>query len=491
MEFPNIYCQYMYSYPHKTAYGSLPDLSISDYIPKEGSAPFSLYLHIPFCESKCGYCNLFSVTGQNIDFYSLYLDAVERQAIQYQNAIDKSRNRNTSIASINTNIDTNKNTSINTNINLNINTNINTNITSAYHGLINSLVLGGGTPLILSESQLERLFSIAQIFPLIENADIVVETSPRQTTKEKLQILKQHNVTRISIGIQSFHDKELSALYRKHTVKDCEKALSLIDASGFSCRNIDLIYGIPGQTKQSLQYSLDRTCFYQPEEIFLYPLYIKQGTGLFYGKAEVSVYAYDMYLSASQYLKEHGYCQISMRRFVKESEVCCNNSKHSCGFEHTLSLGCGGRSYLQNLHFCTPYHIQPSSCLQEIKNFIKQKDYSKISFGYLLNGDEMLRRFVIKNLLHKNGIAVEDYCKAKQIFEQYQYDEIHKISSINTSILKDFPIIAKLLENHFAVWNDHRIVLTEQGLSLSDAIGPLFISENVREKMNQWTEERD
>lgn len=143
MEFSERYEQYMYSYPHKTAYRSLHGINFIDYFPKREEEMLSLYFHIPFCESKCGYCNLFSVTGQKEDFISSYLDAIERQAIQYLENINKN-----------------------------------------FYPFFHSLTLGGGTPLLLSEEQLERLFSIAYQFPLIKNLPVVVETSPSRQQKQ-------------------------------------------------------------------------------------------------------------------------------------------------------------------------------------------------------------------------------------------------------------------------------------------------------------------
>lgn len=82
-DFNQLYTQYMYSYPHKTAYRPLPCVSLKDYGRQLAGKGHGLYLHIPFCQSKCGYCNLFSVTGQGTEDVDRYLDAVERQALQY------------------------------------------------------------------------------------------------------------------------------------------------------------------------------------------------------------------------------------------------------------------------------------------------------------------------------------------------------------------------------------------------------------------------
>lgn len=83
----NPYVQYMYSYPHKTAYGPLSEICLEDYIQRLAGGENSLYFHIPFCQSKCGYCNLFSVTGQPEDFMSAYVDAMEGQAEQLRSIL--------------------------------------------------------------------------------------------------------------------------------------------------------------------------------------------------------------------------------------------------------------------------------------------------------------------------------------------------------------------------------------------------------------------
>lgn len=85
----NPYIQYMYSYPHKTAYRPLEGISLTEYAPYLAGGGHGLYLHIPFCQAKCGYCNLFSVTGQETEQVDAYLDAVERQSRQYREVLEK------------------------------------------------------------------------------------------------------------------------------------------------------------------------------------------------------------------------------------------------------------------------------------------------------------------------------------------------------------------------------------------------------------------
>ncbi len=425
MNFPEIYQQYMYSYPHKTAYRPLKDIDLSGYLKKAAKQPLSLYFHLPFCESKCGYCNLFSVTGQTTETVSEYLASMRRQADYYR--------------------------------------------LEAPSLSFDSLTIGGGTPLYLKETQLEELFQIMALFSFSDHPEIIAETSPAQTTEEKLEILKQHRVNRVSIGIQSFQEEELLSLNRSHSVKECHHALSLIRDAGFPCRNIDLIYGIPHQDIRSFRYSIDSALFYEPEELFLYPLYIKRGTRLFNQQIHASRQAYELSLFMSDYLQNRGYTRLSMRRFVKKPP----QAARSCGFENMLSLGCGGRSYLENLHFCTPYHVRQSGCLKEIKRYLKQTSYPA-DYGFLLSEEEMLRRYIIKNLLFFTGIDLTEYQAVRRRAKQSE-----------ASLWEDFPVFSELLSDHLVSCEKNKVFLTEKGMSLSDAVGPLFISKEVEEKMKE------
>ena len=136
-----LYSQYMYSYPHKTAYRKLDNIKFADYKAELNKNSSHLYFHIPFCESKCGYCNLFSVTGAKENFIDNYVEAMLLQSMQYD------------IADV----------------------------------PWQSLTIGGGTPLILDRNQIERLFICAQdiLKVPLEETFIGIETSPNQTTYEK------------------------------------------------------------------------------------------------------------------------------------------------------------------------------------------------------------------------------------------------------------------------------------------------------------------
>lgn len=429
----NPYVQYMYSYPHKTAYRPLPALSLGEYFPCLDGLGHGLYLHIPFCQTKCGYCNLFSVTGQSEEKMEEYLSAVERQARQYASLLPTS---------------------------------------SAF----SAFTIGGGTPLLLDENQLDRIFMLLNnLPPFSKMEEIIVETAPNQTTREKLHLLKQAGVTRVSMGIQSFSDEELKTLARRHSAEKAREALKLLMAEGFSCVNIDFIYGIPGQTTASLLRSLREALNFSPDEIFLYPLYLKHGAGLEKQMQQGLVLepekAYSQYQEASAFLISAGFRQDSMRRFVHVKKGLESVRKFSdCGFGTSLALGCGGRSYLGNLHFCTPYAITREGSLAQLDAFIRTGDFRKVTHGFLLSEEEQKRRYIIRHLLIYPGLKEEEYFR-----------------HFGSRAAEDFPLLEEWMEKGYLVRGDF-LALTGLGLGLSDYLGPQMISAQVRQKMEEWEE---
>ncbi len=422
----NPYVQYMYSYPHKTAYRPLEGVWLEQYIDLLKGNGHGLYVHVPFCQTKCGYCNLFSVTGQEEEHVLRYLHAVGRQSIQYQNLLHTAKTQ--------------------------------------FH----ELVIGGGTPLYLTRQQLEQMFTtIFNCFSFEPKRQIVIETAPNQTDTEKLKLLKQVGVTRVSMGIQSFHDAELSVLRRGHHAAKTREALHYVKSAGFSCVNTDFIYGIPGQTIDSLLKSLKEVLTFEPDEIFLYPLYVKHGAGLEYqGIVPDAEQAYLQYKNASSFLKSEGWRQDSMRRFVRQSK---QREYSDCGFGTSLALGCGGRSYLGNLHFCSPYAITKGQCLERLAEFEQTQDFTKITHGILLSDQELKRRYVIRHLLIMPGLSLDEYEKA-----------------FKNPAMEDFPILQTWMDSGYVTIQKSYLMLTETGLGLSDYLGPQLISPQIWAAMKEW-----
>lgn len=239
---------------------------------------------------------------------------------------------------------------------------------------------------------------------------------------------------------------------------------------------MDFIYGIPGQTIESLQASLKEAIGFGVDEIFLYPLYVKHGAGLIQeGIVLDPEYAYQQYWEMSEYLQSEGFRQDSMRRFVRKKFGEESRRKFSeCGFGTSLALGCGGRSYVGRLHFCTPYTVTQQSCLEQLKRFEETEDFLVVKHGILLSEEEQKRRYVIRHLLIRPGIAKERY---REIF--------------GSSLWADFPILERWVEEGWLQTEETEeyqsfLSLTKKGIGLSDYLGPMLISREVSGKMQEW-----
>ena len=217
---------------------------------------------------------------------------------------------------------------------------------------------------------------------------------------------------------------------------------------------------------KSLLDSAGQAAAYEPEEMFVYPLYIKKGTFLAQKMTIHPETLYEMYQELRDFLKERGYKQLSMRRFVKDPDLL---DQRSCGFENTISIGCGGRSYIENLHFSTPFAVGQRGCMDILQQYIKKKDFLEATHGYLLPEEEMRRRYVIKNILFCCGIDREEYR-----------------SRFDSEAEGAYPLLAEWIQSGMAAADSAKICLTERGISLSDLLGSALISEEVRERMKKW-----
>lgn len=414
------YVSYMYSYPHKTAYRTLtPPVSLSPYLERLEGREASLYFHIPFCAHKCGYCNLFSQQCCDAERISLYLHTMCRQAEQ---------------------------------------------LSVAAQGLkFTSFAVGGGTPLILDEGQLEELFCLAELFGVHPSRVFTsVETSPEYTQKSVLRQLRARGVERLSMGVQSFNETELKKLKRRPGLGTVVGALENIVEAGFPQFNLDLIYGIEGQTVESFMRSLNTALTYRPNELFIYPLYVRPGTRINVRSTDDIGYA--IYKSARELLVGQGFVQTSMRRFVRRETT---ETEFSCGDEVMLSCGAGGRSYLGNLHYATPYAVRQQAIADEIDHYIRTTDFMTAANGFLLSTEEMQIRFIIKNLMYHRGVDLAEYEK--------RFGE-----KPDRNLFREFTDRGWIEETG-------RIVrLTEEGMAYSDYIGQAFISPVVRKLMSEY-----
>ena len=425
------YEAYVYAYPHKTAYRPLaPKPLLADLWRGEDRDALSFYAHIPFCEVRCGFCNLFTRTGASGSLTEAYLDALERQAIAVRAALDE----------------------------------------SGPTPRFANAAIGGGTPTYLSPDELTRLFDIAEkvMGVGLGTVPLSVEASPATATPDRLAVLAARGTTRLSLGVQSFDDVEARSAVRPQKAADVFAALDAVREAGIPVLNVDLIYGIDGQTPESWLASLQTALRWMPEEIYLYPLYVRPLTGL--GRlslnrdAEWDAQRLDLYRSGRDFLVESGYEQVSMRMFRRlDAPVVEGGEDYACQTDGMIGLGCGARSYTSELHYSFDYAVSASEVRGIIDEYVATADFSRAEVGYRLDADERARRFLIQSLLQAEGMERGD------AFERFGTE------------------LQLLTARGFLVSEpDGRLRLSAEGLAWSDSVGPMFFSEPVRAAMRAY-----
>jgi oxygen-independent coproporphyrinogen-3 oxidase len=428
------YQGYVYAYPHKTAYRPLtPPPALRAVWAGEDRSSLFLYLHVPFCEMRCGFCNLFTRTGAPDSLTEAYLDALGRQALAVADGLGEA-----SFASV---------------------------------------AFGGGTPTYLTAAELDAACDIAARFADLGAVPFAVEASPATATADRLAVLKDRGVTRLSLGVQSFIDAEAHAAGRPQKRALVEDALSRIRTAGFATLNIDLIYGIAGQTPATWARSLDAALAWEPEEIYLYPLYVRPLTGL--GRRELQLFSdsprvvADQRLSLYQQGRDHllsaGYEQVSMRMFRRPGSPAAP-AEYSCQEDGMVGLGCGARSYTSDLHYSFEYAVETGHVRRIIDEYIAAQDFSSAAVGCTLPDSERRRRHMIQSLLQAEGTDRSFY---KERF--------------GTDPLDDFAReLAPFADAGWVSADAAAIRLTPEGLAWSDAIGPALFSPRVRALMDGY-----
>ncbi|MFF0273658.1 MULTISPECIES: STM4012 family radical SAM protein [unclassified Streptomyces] len=433
---PRPYRSYVYAYPHKTAYRPLPAPAppLAALWRDEPKDALSLYAHIPFCEVRCGFCNLFTRIGAPDELTTRYLDALDRQAAAVREALgDRDPVRFATAA------------------------------------------FGGGTPTFLTADELERLCDIAEKRTGVDlrAVPLSVETSPSTATADRLGLLAERGATRLSIGVQSFVEAEARAAVRPQRRADVESALGRIRDTGVPVLNIDLIYGIDGQTEESWRASLDAALAWRPEELYLYPLYVRPLTGL--GRIspaadrEWDEQRLRLYRYGRDRLRAHGYEQVSMRMFRRADAAPLGPDDYACQTDGMIGLGCGARSYTSALHYSFDYAVEMREIRTIIDAYTETADFSRAEVGRWVDAGEARRRHLLQSLLQAEGMPVAGYEER-----------------FGSSPFADFP--AELDRFEALGWLDGEapaglLRLSPEGLAHSDGLGPELFSPSVRAAM--------
>lgn len=242
-----------------------------------------LYLHIPFCHARCGYCDFTTFTGQDHQI-DRYVDALIREFSLYRHP-------------------------------------------TSLRPHIPTVFFGGGTPSLLEPKQVRRILdAIGGVFELSADAEVTMEANPESLTREKAGGWRTAGVNRLSIGLQAFDDALLRRMDRLHTVEDFLCAYAQARQAGFDNLSVDLIYGFPGQSPMDWERTVDATLDLHPDHVSLYALAVEEHTP-FHARGltvDPDVQA-GMYEWARQALAARGYDQYEISNFARPGMACRHN----------------------------------------------------------------------------------------------------------------------------------------------------------------------
>ena len=270
-----------------------------------------LYVHIPFCSSKCDYCDFYSLAGKE-DRMDDYQKALLRHIVE-SGAVARSY-------------------------------------------ALNSIYIGGGTPTWYGEKRLvELLRTIKRRFCLSKDVEITLEANPDSVDVKMLRHLRRVGVNRISMGMQSGNDQELCAIHRPHTYQQVVEAVAAVRQAKIQNLNLDLIYGLPGQTQESWEETVEKALDLAPEHLSCYGLMVEEGTPLAQRVARGETLPDEdqqaaLYLWTVERLAKAGYEQYEISNFAKSGRQSRHNMKYWMGHPY-MGLGAaahsdfGGRRY--------------------------------------------------------------------------------------------------------------------------------------------------
>lgn len=308
----------------------------------------SVYIHIPFCNSICSYCD-FCKFLKNDEWIDKYLNALTNE------------------------------------------------IKIKYKGeKLETIYIGGGTPSCLNIEQLNKLFNIIKIFNKSKNIEFTFECNIENITEEKLELLYKKGVNRLSIGIQTFNDKYLQFLNRNHTKKEIIKKINSAKNIGFKNINIDLIYALPNQTLDELEKDIEEFLKLDITHISTYSLIIEPNTKVYIENIENidDNLDYEMYQLICNKLKDNGYNHYEISNFSKEGY----ESKHNLTYwnnKEYYGFGLAASGYIDNVRY------------DNTRSFNKYINGEYIKESHMLDLDETIENEFILGFRKVKGINKE------------------------------------------------------------------------------------
>lgn len=381
-----------------------------------------LYLHIPFCIQKCGYCDFLSAPAGREE-REAYVQALEKEIRSYGDFAGGYR--------------------------------------------VSTVFVGGGTPSCLEASQTERIFeAVKDTFEIERMPEISMEMNPGTVTKEKLQAYKNCGINRLSIGLQSVRDSNLRLLGRIHTYEEFLESFRLAREAGFQNINVDLISSLPGQTEEFWREELKTIAELSPEHISVYQLILEEGTTFYEKYAAHPELLPDeetsraIYQATEEVLGQYGFHQYEISNYAKEGRECRHNLKYWERDDY-LGLGLGAASMVRNIRM---------NNTGDMKTYLEKCGEPKTmrTDVQFLEEPRQIEEFMFLGLRKTRGISKKEF---RRVFGR-------DIELVYEKALK------KLFSSGMLLEKKDRLYLSKEGVLLSNAVLSEFLFDSLDEPEN-------
>ena len=330
----------------------------------------SVYVHIPFCKSICSYC----------DFCKMYYHGP--WVTQYLNALLLE-------------------------------------IDERYEGEeIKTLYIGGGTPSSLSSKDLKYLFDILSKLALADDAEVTFECNLNDINEELLFLLKEFGVNRLSIGIESFNEDKLKFMERYHTYENAVEVMNLVRSHGFDNVNVDLMYGIPGETLKDLKKDLDMILDLEPDHISTYSLIVEDHTKV----GNMGIIPIPEELDASMYelicdkLKKEDFIHYEVSNFGKEGKESRHNLTYWDNNEY-YGFGMGASGYIHGVRYENTKTLKDYFAGKWVKSQdILSKD--DIMYNELMLGFRKMEGISLRKFYDRYGINMQEAFDLREVLRE-------------------------------------------------------------------------
>lgn len=335
----------------------------------------SVYIHIPFCHDICSYCD-FCKTIYRKDWADLYLESLKYE------------------------------------------------IKSKYNGeKIRTLYIGGGTPSVLDIDELNMLFEITNLFDLSELEEFTIECNIESLTNEKLILFKKNGVNRLSIGVQTFNDKYIKLLNRNHTKDEVFEKIEMAKMIGFENINVDLMYALPSETMEDLEYDVDNMLRLNVEHISCYSLMIEPNTKLFINKVKSidEDTDYEMYKYIEKRLTNREYNHYEISNYSKNNY----ESKHNLVYwnnEYYYGFGLSASGYLEGYRYDNTKNMNKYNAHDYISNVVKISDEDRLRYELIL-GFRKIHGINKKEFNDKYGVSIYEVFNIKELLDKGMLSE--------------------------------------------------------------------